>query len=296
MGPIGIAAVVVAWGSTFTATEVALESAPPILFSGMRCLAGGAVVGVIAWSQLGSPDLRRTWRIHSVLAWWSVTAFIGLQTLALTLMTSGQSAVLIYLQPLLVAVIAWRRLGESIEATQAVGLSLGFLGIGVISTGFPSDRASSLGAGFAVAGAAAWAVGTVAFRRHHDDVDPLWAVAIPFLVGGLALTLLGALAEGTDITWTPRLVGALGYASLVGTSLAWWLWLQLLSAGEVNPTAAYVFLVPVVAVLSGAVLLGEAVGPGLAVGGGLVVLGVLLVNRRQIGSYGPDARQRDGTV
>ena len=133
-----------------------------------------------------------------------------------------------------------------------------------------------------MAGALVWAIGTIAFKRNQDRVDQLWAVAIPFVGGGIVLTLVGAAFEGIDIAWTGRFVAALIYSSLVGTALAWGLWFGLVASGEASRASAYIFVVPVVAVLLGVLLLDETFRAVQAVGSVLVVVGIYLVNRRPL--------------
>ena len=281
-GPLGIALLVVAWGSTFTAIEVGLDHAPPVLFGGIRSVLGGALVAAIAWARTGPPDLRRTWKVHAHLTWWSVVVFFTLQTLAIDELPSGLAAVLIYLQPLLVAVLAWRLLGESMHVAKVAGLVIGFTGILLVSSGAFEGVISTAGVVYAVLGAVAWAIGTVVFKRHHRTLEVLWAVAIPFFVGGIVLTVLGAATEGTAISWSRGFVAALVYASVIGTALAWVLWLGLVAAGEAGRASAYIFMVPVVALLLGVVLLGETFRMSLVGGSMLVVAGVYLVNRRRV--------------
>ena len=279
-GPLGIGLLVLAWGSTFTAIEIGLEDCPPILFGGIRSVIGGLAMACFAWARTGRPDLRRTWRVHGVLTWWNVVAFFTLQTLAIMALPSGLAAVLIYLQPLLVALLAWRLLGESMGALKVAGLLVGFAGILLVSAGAFDGHIRPAGVVYAVLGAVTWAIGTIAFKQRQDLVDPLWAVAVPFVVGGLVLTALGLVAEGGGITWSGRFVAALAYAAVVGTALAWALWLGLVASGEASRASAYIFVVPVVAVLLGVVLLGETFRAGQVAGSVLVVVGIFLVNRR----------------
>ena len=281
-GPFGIALLVVAWGSTFTAIEVGLDHAPPILFGGIRSVLGGALVGVVAWVRTGPPDLRRTWKVLTVLTWWSVVVFFTLQTLAIDELPSGLAAVLIYLQPLLVAVIAWRLLDESMDVAKVAGLVIGLTGIVLVGSGAFEGVISAAGVAYAVLGALAWAIGTVVFKRHHENLDVLWAVAIPFFVGGIVLTALGAVTEGTTISWSPGFVAALAYTAVIGTALAWGLWLGLVADGEAGRASSYIFMVPVVALVLGVVFLGETFRMTLVGGSVLVVLGVYLVNRRRV--------------
>lgn len=275
-----IALLVLAWGSTFTAIKIGLEDAPPLVFGGIRSVLGGLVMAAFAYARSGPPDLRSTWRVHAVFTWWNVIAFFALQTLAITALPSGLASVLIYLQPLLVALIAWRVLGESMGAVKVAGLVAGFTGILLVSTGAFDGHISGTGVAYAVVGALTWAIGTITFKQRAGLVDPLWAVAVPFVVGGVVLTVVGALTEGLDITWSGRFVAALCYSALIGTALAWGLWLALVTAGEASSASAYIFSVPVVAVLLGVLLLDESFKAVQVAGSALVVLGIYLVNRR----------------
>jgi drug/metabolite transporter (DMT)-like permease len=272
---------VLAWGSTFAAVKIGLDSAPPVLFGGLRSLLGGAVMVVLAASRSGRPSLRHTWPAYAVLTLLNVVLFFTLQTLAIMELPSGLAAVLIYLQPVLVGVLAAPLLGESLTGSKIAGLLLGFTGIVVVSWGAFSGHASLLGVGYAVVGALVWALGTIAFKRYDGRVDALWSVAIPFLVGGIVLTGAGAAVEGTSIDWSGEFVAAFAYAALVGTALSWSLWFGLVSSGDAGRAASYIFFVPLVSLVIGAVFLHESLGPSLLVGAALVILGVYLVNRRR---------------
>ena len=276
-----IVLLVLAWGSTFAAVKIGLDSAPPILFGGLRSILGGAVMVVLAFARTGRPELRQTWPAYAVLTLLNVVLFFGLQTLAILELPSGLAAVLIYLQPVLVGVLAALLLGERLTRSKVAGLLLGFGGIVVVSAGAFSGHASPLGVGYAVLGALVWALGTIAFKRYAERVDVWWSVAIPFLAGGVVLTLGGAVAEGTDISWSLRFVLAFVYAALVGTAMSWSLWFGLVGSGEASRASAYIFFVPLVSLVIGAGFLHETLGPSLLAGAALVVAGVYLVNRRR---------------
>jgi O-acetylserine/cysteine efflux transporter len=283
--PAQVAAVVLlvlAWGSTFAAVKVGLDSAPPILFGGIRSVLGGAVMVVLAFARSGRPTLSGTWPAYALLTLLNVVLFFSLQTLAILELPSGLAAVLIYLQPVLVGVLAAPLLGERLTASKVAGLLLGFAGIVVVSAGAFSGHASLLGVAYAVVGALVWALGTISFKRYAETVDSWWAVAIPFLAGGVVLTAGGAAVEGAHITWSGEFVVAFAYASLVGTALSWSLWFGLVSSGEAGRAAAYIFFVPLISLVIGAVFLHESLGPSLLAGAALVIVGVYLVNRRTV--------------
>jgi O-acetylserine/cysteine efflux transporter len=275
-----IALLVLAWGSTFAAVKVGLDSAPPVLFAGMRSVLGGAVMAVFAFVRSGPPRVRQQWPAYAVLTLLNVVLFFTLQTLAILELPSGLAAVLIYLQPVLTGVLAAPLLGEPLGWLKVLGLLVGFAGIVVVSAGALEGHVSGLGVGYAVTGALIWSLGTIAFKRYGDRVDLWWAVALPFLVGGVVMSGGAAAVEGTAVDWSRGFTVALAYSALVGTAFSWALWFGLIGSGEAGRAASYIFFVPLVSLLIGAVFLHESLGPSLLAGAVLVVAGVYLVNRR----------------
>jgi drug/metabolite transporter (DMT)-like permease len=285
---LAFSSLVLFWGSAFAVVKVGLGFSPPVIFAGLRSLLGGlAMVGVaILWG--GRPNLRRDWPVFLLVALFNVVLFIGLQTYAILHLPSGSAAVLVYLQPILVGLLAWLILGETFTAAKLVGLLLGFSGIVAVSAGSVTGDASAispvgvvLGAGSALS----WALGTVFFKKYEARVSTLWAVAVPFLVGGVVLTAFGLLVESWgEVSWTGEFVASILYSSLVGISAAWVIWFALVRAGEASRVAAYIFAVPLTAVLIGVVFLDEPLGFALLIGAVLVVCGIYLVNRVPRGS------------
>jgi drug/metabolite transporter (DMT)-like permease len=282
-GALAFAVLVIAWGSSFSVVKVGLEDAPPVLFVGGRTLVAGVLMTAVASAWGGALNFRRDWRVFGFLAVFNVALFVGFQTFALLYLPSGTAAVLIYLQPILVGIFAWLFLGESLTPTKVFGLLLGFAGIVAVSSagllGAPGD-VTPVGVACGVASALFWALGTVGFKKYEARVSTLWAVAVPFLAGGVALSALGFLLESpSDISWTGPLISSVLYSALVGTGLAWLLFFGLVRAGEASRVASYIFVVPLAAVVIGALLLDEGLGPPLLVGAALVVSGIYLVNR-----------------
>jgi len=269
------------WGSSFAVVKVGLEYSPPVLFAGFRCLIGGLAMMLAAFLWGGNPNLRRDLPVFSLLALFNVVLFIGLQTYAIMYLPSGSAAVLVYLQPILVGLLAWPILGETLTAAKVCGLLLGFSGIVAVSAGSISGAAlSPTGVVLGAASALSWALGTVYFKKYEARVSTLWAVAVPFLAGGMTLTAFGLFVEPWGrVSWNSPFVASLLYSGLVGISLAWVIWFALVRAGEASRVASYIFVVPLTAVLIGVVFLDEPLGYTLVVGAAFVVCGIYLVNR-----------------
>jgi O-acetylserine/cysteine efflux transporter len=280
------------WGSAFAVVKVGLDFSTPILFAGLRSLLGGLAMVAVAILWGGSPNLRRDWPVFLLLALFNVVIFIGLQTYAILHLPSGSAAVLVYLQPILVGLLAWLILGEELSIAKIVGLLLGFSGIVAVSAGSFSGAAnaiSPLGVALGASSALSWALGTVYFKKFEARVSTLWAVAGPFLVGGVMLMALGLVVEPWGgVSWTGEFLASILYSSLVGISAAWVIWFALVRAGEASRVAAYIFAVPLTAVLIGVVFLDEPLSYTLLIGAALVVCGIYLVNRQPRRSKGAE--------
>ena len=207
-----IVLLVLAWGTTFAAVKIGLESSPPILFAGSALPA--------RWSGHGGarlePDrdvreLAGQGRDYTLLTALNVLLFFGLQTVAIGLLPSGLAAVLIYLQPVLVGLLAWWLLGEPMTTAKILGLVARVRGHrGRQRRGV---RRARLGRRRWRSPSRARSPGRSArssSRRRDGRIDPWWAVALPFLVGGALLTVVGLVVEGPDITWSPRFVVGAG--------------------------------------------------------------------------------------
>lgn len=293
---LAFALLVVFWSSAFGVIKVSLEYAPPILFAGTRTLLCGVVMTLAALAWGGRPNFGRDWAVYLLLAAFNVVLFIGAQSFTVLYLSSGTAAVVIYLQPILVGLLAFLFLGESLSAAKVIGLLLGFAGVVVVSAGSMSGEAlgSPLGIVFGVGSAVSWALGTVYFKRYGERLSMLWAVAAPFTIGGVLLTAVGLVLEPfSEISWNGTFVAGWLYTSLVGTALAWVLWLGLVRAGEASRVSAYVFIVPVVSVLLGALFLGETLSPLLLVGAALVVSGIYLVNKQSADGNQPSAKSKN---
>ena len=289
---LAFALLVLFWGSAFAVVKLGLGYTPPLLFAGLRSLTGGLAMVLAAVMWGGSPRLGRDWPVFLLLTLFNVALFIGLQTYAIVYLPSGSAAVLVYLQPILVGLLAWPVLGETLTAAKVAGLLLGFSGIVAVSAGSFSGSVgalSPLGVTLGATSALCWALGTVFFKKYEARVSTLWAVALPFVAGGLMLTAVGLFVEDWgSITWNGTFVSSMLYSGVIGISLAWVIWFALVRAGEASRVASYIFFVPLTAVLIGVLFLDEPLGYTLLVGAAFVVSGIYLVNRQPRGKKGAE--------
>ena len=275
---------ILAWGSTFAAIKVGLESSSPILFVGLRSVIGGLAVAVLAASRGRPPRIREHLASYALITLLNVVGFFYLQTLAIQHLPSGLAAVLIYLQPVLTGVLAAPLLGERLTALKLLGLGLGFGGIVVVSVGAVGGHVSGLGIGLAVAGGA----GVV---PRHDRVQAGVRAGRPDLGGRDLVPRRRGPAHGArrdhrghrdrlvaQVRAGARLLLADRYGARVGAVVR-------ARRGRCGQPRGGVHLLRAAGLAAvGAVLLGERLGASLLLGSALVVLGVFLVNRESMDS------------
>lgn len=271
------------WGLAFVVFHVGLTVLPPLTFSATRALTAGCFPA-LALLALGQPWPRER-HTHVTAAWLGLTnvaAFWGFQSLAIARITPGETAILVYLQPLLVAVGAWLFLGEVLSPRKVLGLLLGFAGIFAVlgaRLGVPQG-ASGVGYIFAASAGLAWATGTIIYKRRGWSASPLWMAALQAMYGAVPLILIAALLEHPAarafLSFTA--IWTIAYAALGAAVLAYWLWYSLLRQKAATQTATFIFLVPVVAVAGDALFLADRLSTLAVAGAALVALGIWLVN------------------
>ena len=290
--------VYVVWGSTYLAIRVGVETMPPLLMAAARSLVAGLIMFPLGLRRRRSAPLASRW--PSRVQWrWCATAGVlllvgqGVVGVAERTIPSGLAALLVATVPLwllgLDAGLNRARLGLAPLA----GLLLGLAGVALLSSvGLSSLGGASGGrvpvsiAGvLTVVGAAGlWALGTMTARRGTFPASPVLATGMELLAGGAALLILAAatgefgslhLGHVSARSWI-----ALGYLIVIGSIVAFSAYGIAIRALPTATVATYAYVNPVIAVLLGALILGEQLTPAMIGGGVLVVGAVVLVVRR----------------
>ncbi|MCM3116943.1 DMT family transporter [Neobacillus sp. MER 74] len=277
-----MAGLIIIWSVSWPIYKVALVYTPPLLFAGMRCLFGGVLLGAVIWKTRDRIHWRKNWKIYVVTGTLNIALFYGLQTVGLKLVPSGLFSVIVYFQPILVGLLAWLWLGESMTLPKVLGLILGFLGVISVSAEGFSGHVSILGIILGILSALSWALGTVYTKKNSHSVDSLWMVAFQCLIGGCVLMIAGLSSENwSSIVWNDTFIWGLSFGTILGIALSWILYVILVKTGDASVVATFTFLVPMLAVIIGTVLLNEPFTKLLFLGIVLIVASIYLVNKKQ---------------
>ncbi len=285
---LSLAAICIIWGTTYTAIKFALRDFPPYLLVGIRQTSAGLLL--LAWTWHALPDnslkqmnARALWR-QGLTGFAIITGGNGLITWGMQEVSSGLAAVIGSLTPVVVVLInlAWRG-SERVNALMMVGVLLGFGGLGLV---FRDGWADFLrpeyrwGIAACFGSCFTWSLGTVMAKRWNDaHLSPVLHSGLQLTAGGLGAFLLSAwLDPAHHISHTAAGWAALAYLSLVGSALAFSLYMFTLRHLSAAVSSLYTYINPVVAILLGWLFLGERLS-ALEVAGMLTaIVGVWLVN------------------
>jgi drug/metabolite transporter (DMT)-like permease len=278
------AAVWIIWGSTYLAIRYALETLPPFLFAGVRFLIAGSILAAVAAVRGAPRPTARQWRAAAIVGILLFLGGNGAVVWAEMRIPSGPAALLVATEPLMIVLLQRRRP----EPLHALGLLLGFAGV-VILVG----PAALLGGGaldpmaclVVVAGCAAWAGGSLVSRTVGLPDHAFLSSGMQMLVGGAALAVVGIL-HGDAAAFRPEAVSAtsiiaVGYLIVFGSLVAFTAYSFLVRHVAPGRVSTYAYVNPVVAVVLGAVIAGEAFTPRIAVAAFVIIAGVVLITVRR---------------
>jgi drug/metabolite transporter (DMT)-like permease len=276
-------AVMVLWASCFPLITVGLDLAPHLAFAALRAAIAGVLLITLGYVlHRPVPARGRSWTLIAVIGLGATgMGFLGMFHAA-EFVSPGLATVVANVQPIIAAVIGYIFLGERLKGTGKIGLAVALVGIAIIAwPGIASQvQGYSLGIAYVILAAIGVSVGNVGMKRLTGQVDPIMAMGFQLLIGAVPLALLSILTEDVSLLrWSTEFVLILAALSVLGSSLAFWLWFEALERIELNRANAFTFLVPILGLLIGAALFGERLEAVQIAGIVLVLAGILLVQR-----------------
>ncbi|MFC4449762.1 DMT family transporter [Halorussus aquaticus] len=282
----------VAWGGSFVAIEVGLESLPPLLFGALRYDVGAAILVVYAAVARDRwlPRTRDDYLAVLVVGVFLITAANGLLFVGQQYTTGGVAAILYSLNPVLTTGFARSLLpGDRLSPLGLLGLVVGLAGVTLVVRPDPANLlAGATGKLLVVGSATSVALGSVLLRRLRPSTDSTATTAWGMFVG--AILMHGASLAGGE---PPRLADALGpqvvvplaYLGVVATAGAYAAYFGLLERHSPVQVNLVSYLVPMVTAVAGWVLLGESLTPVTIVGFLVILAGFALVKREALVAF-----------
>ena len=262
-----LALLTLVWGTNWGLFPLAVREVSVWTFRGVAVL--GAGLALLAVARLRGQSLvipRRHWARVVVATFFYLVLWNIASTYAALMIPSGQAAVLGFTMPLWAALIGWAAGAQRLSARLLMALALGALAVGLLmwrSLGVYAQ--APLGVALGLLAGIGWAVGTMILKRG----GPSLAGAVPALVltgWQLLITAVpigaGALLLGDGHWFMPSWATILiiGYITLVPMAIGNAAWFAIVGLLPTTVAGLSSILVPVVAMVSGALLHGEPLG------------------------------------
>nr|WP_246880224.1 EamA family transporter [Pantoea ananatis] len=285
--------VVVAWGVNFVVIKLGLQNMPPFLLAGLRF----ALVAFPAILLVRRPAVPLRWiLLYGMTISFGQFAFLFL---AIKLgMPAGLASLVLQAQAFFTLLLGALFLAEKLRWNHIAGIIIATLGIFLLAT---SGMVGQSAAGITLttmmlmlAAAFSWGLGNITNKiitRHYPvPVMSLvvWSALVPVIPFiGCSLLFDGKAAIVSSLAQINlQTVLALVYLAFIATILGYGIWSTLLSRYETWRVAPLSLLVPVVGIVSAALLLNETLSLQQVVGAAVIIAG-LLVNM-----FGGMIRQR----
>jgi drug/metabolite transporter (DMT)-like permease len=284
-----------AWGSTFLAIRVGVQEVPPLLLAALRFLIAG--VALYGWTVARGEPLpqRREWVSVGLLAFLIFVVDYGFLFWAEQRVPSGLAAVMMATIPAFIALAETILLRtQRLTIRLASALLIGIAGVAVLTSralslgGAPIDR---LGAAGLLTGSLSWSIASVLTRKLPLPTSKMVSSGAQMLVGGLMLTVVSGLA-GEYPRFHPATVSleawmALLYLIVIGSIVGFTAYVWLIHHESPTKVGTYAYVNPVVAVLLGYFVAGEALGLRTILGTVFVLVSVVVITTAKLSKPTP---------
>jgi drug/metabolite transporter (DMT)-like permease len=277
------------WGSTFLAIRIGVHEVPPFFLAAMRFFIAGLVL--FCWMIAHGETLpnRRQWMSIFLLAFLIFVLDYGLLFWAEQRVPSGIAAVMMATIPVFMALSEIVFLGtQKLTARLALALIVGIGGVAVLMSrslnlgGAPIETA---GAVALLIGSISWSIASILTRKLPLPASKVMSSGAQMLTGGVFLTLASA-ALGEFHSFHPSTISrgawlALLYLIVFGSIIGFTAYVWLIHHESPTKVGTYAYVNPVVAVLIGYFLGGEALGLRAILGTLCVLVSVLVITTTQ---------------
>ena len=251
------------WALNWPLMKLLLQQWPPLFARGLAGVCAALILAVLALSRgerLGVPREAVPRLLFATFT--NVFAWMGFGTMAMKFVSVGEGALIAYTMPIWAMLFAWPVLHVRPTTRDVMALVLGIAGVVLIlgGNGFAFGVDKLFGIALALSCAILFALGNV-LNRKQLPMPPLVVVAWQVGLGCLVMLILGVIFERPNYAaLTPLGLGSFVYMMLIPMGVCYVTWFETLRRLPPTSASTGMLLVPVIGVVSAALILGEPLG------------------------------------
>lgn len=251
------------WGVNWPFMKLLLRELPPLSGRGVAGVTASLILAVVALSRRERLSVPREAVPRLLFATFTnVIAWMGFGTVSMKWVSVGEGALLIYTMPIWATLLAWPLLGTRPTFRNVLALCLGIVGIVILfgGNGFSFTLEKIAGASLALSAAILFALGNI-LNRAPIPVPPVALVAWQVGLGCLAMLVVGLLFEKPDFHAVSfRGWAVLAYMTVIPMGVCYLTWFETLRRLPATTASTGMLLVPIIGVVSAALIVGEPLG------------------------------------
>ncbi|MFT5115713.1 MAG: drug/metabolite transporter (DMT)-like permease [Parasphingorhabdus sp.] len=263
-GFILLAAITLFWGLNWPGLKIITAELPVWWFRTSCLLVGGSLLLLLSrlsgnrWTiarQDFAPLLLVT--VFNVCGWHAMSAW------GVSLAPAGQAAIVGFTMPLWASILAVWLLHEQMTARRIGGLLLGLIGLAVLmGEDLANLTRAPKGLLLMLAAAICWAIGMVLFKKGKWQTPIATHIGWQLLIGSIPVAMVAwhfepypEFSELSQRAWI-----ALIYIYLFPMTFCQWAYLKIVHLFPASTAAIGTLLIPIVGVISSAIILDEIIG------------------------------------
>ncbi len=265
------------WGASFLFMRIAAPEFGAFALVEVRVAIAAVMLFPLLSMRGQTGDIKANWFPLFVLGVHNTAMPFLLFTWAMLSLTTGTGAILNATAPIFAAVVAWAWLGDKLNWSRALGLLVGTIGVWLLvrdKVGV-SLSDSTLAVAAALGGSLLYGIAGNFTRRYASHIKPL-AVATGSQISAALVLLPIAI-----ITWPSEPISMTAWAAAIvmgvfSTGLAYILYFRLIANTGPTNAITVTYLIPLFAMVLGAVVIDEPITLPMVIGCAVILLGTSL--------------------
>lgn len=276
----------IVWGTTYLVIRISVQVFPPETFSGIRFIISGLIVLIFAFAtKQKMPQKVGDIAKISISGLLMLLGGHGLVVFAEQWVHSGVTALILSLGPIFIALLELIILKKkTLNLWGWMGLFAGFTGVVFLVTSGKEIGSINLSGGVLLLTACIlFASGSIFSKKYSADGSIVSQLAIQMIAGGAGLLITGGiLGEYSKVTINFTVVWTMIYLTIFGGIIGYGAYIYVLKHWPASKAGTYAYVNTVIAVILGAVVLGEPVNLNVIFSIILILGGVMSVQMSKV--------------
>lgn len=277
---------IIIWGTTFISTKILLSAISPIEILFLRFMLGFLVLLLVYPHRLKVKE-RKQELYFAGAGLCGVTLYYLLENIALTYTFASNVGVIISIAPFFTAILAHLFLdGEKLKLQFFIGFAIAVVGIFLVSfNGSINLKLNPFGDILAVLAAVVWAAYSILTKKisgfHYNTIQATRRVFFYGLVFMTPALFIFGFKPTINVLLHPSNLFNILFLGLGASALCFVTWNSAVKILGAVKTSVYIYMVPVITVVTSVIVLYERI-TGVAVFGIVLTLTGLFISERKI--------------